>query len=288
MRTLVIVVTYNGMQWIDRCLGCVRSSEAPADAIVVDNASSDGTPAYVKEHFPEAILVENKENLGFAEGNNTGFRYALEQGYDFVYLLNQDAWFFPDTLGELQKVCTAHPEFGILSPNQMQADGESYNPVFEKEVIPSVKPVDSTLHLGEVPFMMAAHWFMPVACLRKTGLFADIFPIYGNDDNYCHRVLFHGFKIGLVDSLKVIHDKQYSPLGKDYWIYRNYYMSALVELCDIRRTLFSRVLFVLALSLVKLCKFRSFKVLGYLWQILGKDMPQVRRVRRETLKPYLP
>ncbi len=282
MKTLVIVVTFNGMRWIDRCLGSVRSSQVPADAFVFDNASTDGTPAYVKEHFPEAILVESGSNLGFAEGNNAGFRYAAEHSYDFVYLLNQDAWFFPDTLASLQKVSSAHPEFGILSPCQMQADGVSYNPVFERDVLSRVKPADPGMHLGQVPFMMAAHWFMTAECLRRVGYFADIFPIYGNDDNYCHRVLHHGFKIGLVNSMKVIHDKQYSVQSLDYRMYRNFYMSALVMLCDVRYPLVLCIPAVAALAVVKLCKYRSAKVLKYLGSALGKDMPTVRRIRRET------
>ena len=283
MKTLGIVVTFNGMQWIDRCLGCVAASEVPADVMVVDNASSDGTAAYVKDHFPEAILVENPSNLGFAEGNNIGFRYALEHGYDFIYLLNQDAWFFSDTLGELQKVSAAHPEFGILSPCQMQADAKSYNPIFERDVLSRIRLADSSMHLYEAPFMMAAHWFMTAACLRKVGLFADIFPIYGNDDNYCHRVLYHGFKIGLVENLAVVHDKQYGPQSKEYKMYRNYYMSALVELCDIRKPLLLQSLKVLALTLVKMVKYLSFKPLDYLWKILSSDISSVRKLRKDSL-----
>ena len=284
MKTLVIVVTYNGMQWMERCLGCVRSSVEPADLFVFDNASSDGTAAYVKENFPEAILVENDSNLGFAAGNNAGFRYAMEHGYDFVYLLNQDAWFFPDTLGRLQAISEANPGFGILSPCHMRSDGISYNPGFERDVL-SRRKGEATSNLFEVPFIMAAHWFVTADCLRKVGIFADIFPIYGNDNNYCHRALFHGYKIGVVDDMKVVHDKQYRPLGKDYWMYRSFYISCLVQLCDIRHSLFSRVLFVLALSLVKCVKFRSFKVFAYLGKVFCKDMPQVLRIRKETVKP---
>ena len=285
MKTLVIVVTYNGMQWIDRCLGCVRASSVPADLMVVDNASTDGTAAYVKEKYPETILVENASNLGFAQGNNIGFRYALEHSYDSVYLLNQDAWFFPDTLAGLQKVSLAHPEFAILSPAQMQDGAELYNPVFERDVLPRLKPVDEAMHLGEVPFVMAAHWFVTAACLREVGLFEEMFSIYGNDDNYCHRVLYHGLKIGIVDSLRVVHDKQYAPQSLQYKMYRNFYISALVHLCDIRKPLAASLLYVLALSIVKLFKYRSFKVLGYLFKTLGKeDMSNVRRIRRETVK----
>ena len=123
MKILAIIVTYDGMRWIDRCLGSVYASQVPMDAFVADNDSSDGTAGYVAELFPQAVLVRNASNLGFAEGNNQGFRYALEQGYDYVYLLNQDAWVDPDTVGELVRMHEAHPEFGILSPYQYRADG---------------------------------------------------------------------------------------------------------------------------------------------------------------------
>ena len=85
---LVIVVTYNGRPWIERCLGSVY---ADADLFVVDNDSGDGSADYVQAHFPEARLVRSADNLGFSKANNLGLRYAMEKGYRYVYLLNQDA-----------------------------------------------------------------------------------------------------------------------------------------------------------------------------------------------------
>ena len=98
---LTIVVTFNGMKWIGRCLGSVRASAVPSDIMVVDNGSDDGTPERVQENFPEAILTRNRENLGFGAANNLGIRFALDHDYRYVYLLNQDAWVFPETFGTL-------------------------------------------------------------------------------------------------------------------------------------------------------------------------------------------
>ena len=282
MKILVIVVTYNGMQWLEKCLGSVVASKAPADLFVVDNASTDGSADYVSLLFPKAVLVRNASNLGFAEGNNIGLRYALEKGYDYVYLLNQDAWLEPDTLGELVKISEAHPGFGILSPVQTQADGK-VNPIFRRDVVARAKATGQD-GIFEAPFMMAAHWFLTAECLRKVGLFADIFPIYGNDDNYCHRVLYHGFKIGYVKDLAVVHDKQYGHQSKDYRLYRNFYMSALVALCNIRKPLWRQWLHVFALTLVKTLKFFSFKPWGYLWKMLTADKTSVKRLREESSK----
>ena len=76
-RVLVIVVTYNGMQWLQRCLDSVV---ADADLYVFDNASTDGSADYVESHYPQALLVRSAVNLGFSKPNNLGMRYALDKG----------------------------------------------------------------------------------------------------------------------------------------------------------------------------------------------------------------
>ena len=130
-RVLVIVVTYNAMKWVDRCFGSVMLSRLPADVIVIDNGSTDGTPEYIKEYFPDVMLVSTGENLGFGRANNIGFRHALKHGYEYVYLLNQDAWVFPDTFGILVKAMEDDRSLGILSPMQMAACLDRPDPRFE-------------------------------------------------------------------------------------------------------------------------------------------------------------
>ena len=132
MRILVIVVTYNGLKWLDRCLGSVRASEVPADLYVWDNDSADGSADFVAARFPEAKLTRSADNLGFAPANNMGMRYAIDKGYDYVYLLNQDAWIEPSTLGTLVFFSEAHPEYGVLSPLQMTDGFKALDRQFEK------------------------------------------------------------------------------------------------------------------------------------------------------------
>ena len=132
MKVLVIVVTFNGFKWLERCLGSVRASELPADLYVWDNDSTDGSADWVEGHFPEAKLVRSADNLGFAEANNQGMRYALDKGYDYVYLLNQDAWLEPSTLGTLVAASKAHPDFAVLSPLQMTDGFKGLDKQFEK------------------------------------------------------------------------------------------------------------------------------------------------------------
>ena len=91
MKILTIIVTYNGMKWLDRCLGSLRESSLKTDVVAVDNGSTDGTPEYIAANFPEVQLHCTGENLGFGRANNVGLQKAVAEGYDYVYLLNQDA-----------------------------------------------------------------------------------------------------------------------------------------------------------------------------------------------------
>ena len=267
MKILVIVVTYNGRKWLDRCLGSVRASAVPADLYVWDNDSTDGSPDFVQSHFPEAKLVRSADNLFFAEANNMGLRYALEKGYDYAYLLNQDAWLAPDTLGTLIDVSQAHPEYAVLSPLQMTDGFRELDGQFKKIMKEPVRRV------------MAAHWLVPRKALEKVGLFDKLFPLYGNDDNWCDRARYHGFKIGIVPEAKAVHDRAKREEAKEKVIYRNYYMGSLVRLCDINRPLRERFLFVCIFTLVKAAKYGSilpFKHFGSLCRML----PEIRHARK--------
>ena len=265
MKILVIVVTFNGLKWLERCLGSVRASEVRADLYVWDNDSTDGSADWIQGHFPEAKLVRSADNLGFAEANNMGMRYALEKGYDYVYLLNQDAWIEPSTLGTLIAASEAHPEYAVLSPLQMTDGFTGLDAQFGKIL-------RSAQHdKGGVRRVMAAHWLMPRKALEVIGLFDALFPLYGNDDNWCDRARYHGFKIGIVPQARAVHDRATREEPKEKVIFRNYYMGSLVRLCDINRPLWERFLFVCLFTLVKAVKYGSilpFKHFGSLVRML--------------------
>lgn len=214
-NVFVIIVTYKGHQWYERCFTSLRDSEYPVQTIVIDNASNDGTVEYIREHFPEIHLIESKENLGFGRANNIGMRYALDHGCDYVFLLNQDAWVESNTLGELVRIAEKYPEYGILGPVQVNAEKTRVlNGVIQFLINP--KNVNhklfSDLLLGikdevyPVAEINAAAWLLPRNTLELVGGFDPIFLHYGEDWNYLSRVLYHGFKVGLVPHLQVVHD----------------------------------------------------------------------------------
>lgn len=226
-RILVIIVTYNAMSWLERCLGSVLSSSIQSDIIVIDNGSTDGTQNYIKEHFPTVVIKQSTENLGFGKANNIGLQYALDHDYDYVYLLNQDAWIMPDAFEKLIEVQLKNPRFGIISPLQFQANMQHLDVNFNVlcgrcTMLLDDLIADELQDIYEVPVVMAAHWLISKECLRKVGGFSPTFPHYGEDDNYANRAQYHGFSIGIVPQAKAVHDRENRTISEEHQIYREY------------------------------------------------------------------
>jgi GT2 family glycosyltransferase len=215
MNVFVIIVTYKGHKWYERCFNSLRTSETPITTVVVDNASCDGTIEYIDSNFPEIILIKSDENLGFGQGNNLGIRYALDNGADYVLLLNQDAWIEQNSIGGLIKISKNNPDYGILGPMLLNATRDSISTKFE-EYFKGIQDVLFTedLYFGKVkevyPINMlpAAAWLIPKNILLKVGGFDPIFYHYGEDDHYVQRVKYFGYKIGFCPQIKVVHDSE--------------------------------------------------------------------------------
>ncbi|MCL5257126.1 MAG: glycosyltransferase family 2 protein [Chloroflexi bacterium] len=112
-RISVIVVNWNGLEFLPDCLSSLERQEYPADEIiVVDNGSRDGSADYVREHHPGAILVETGRNLGFAGGANAGIRQAHG---DLIATINNDMVLSPQWIKQMVLAAGAYPAFGMIA-----------------------------------------------------------------------------------------------------------------------------------------------------------------------------
>ena len=239
----VIIVTYNGMKWYERCFDSLYHSSIPVSIIAIDNASSDNTVNYIREHYPDVILIENKENLGFGKANNLGFRYAIDHDCDYVFLLNQDTWLIDyNTIEELILIHKAHPEYGILSPMHLKSDEKELWMLWENENnLCSTKLVsDLYCHtmkdVYETNYVNAAAWLLPRKTLETIGGFDPIFEHYEEDDDYLNRVRFHGLKIGVCPSVRIVHD-HHSDFVNPFETHSRYHhnQQLLVRMNDINK-----------------------------------------------------
>ncbi|EKT3965280.1 glycosyltransferase family 2 protein [Flavobacterium psychrophilum] len=234
-KIFVIIVTYNGSKWIEKCINSLLRSIYPINILVVDNCSTDDSVELLKQ-FSEIHLIQSKENLGFGKANNIGIDYALKNKADYVFLLNQDTWVFDDTISNLVVMAQNNPSFGIVSPMHFSGDEKTLDKGFVTYYNRNVEE-NAGKNIAIVPFVNAAAWLVSSACLQKVGGFESLFGHYGEDRNYCDRVLYHQFQIVIAKNAKICHDRKISRSFKKDLIQSKYKM--LSQVLDINNTLFA-------------------------------------------------
>lgn len=190
---------------MDKNIQSLLNSSYPVKIIVADNCSTDDTVSVV-EKYPEVTFLKMTSNLGFGKANNIGIKEALENGADYVFLLNQDAWVFNDTVGNLIQVMERDTDVGLVSPMHYIADEVTLDSNFKTYLDRGV-PFQNSQSLIQVTFVNAAAWMLSRECIEKTGYFEPLFGHYGEDRNYCDRVLYHGFSIVINEYSKIVHDR---------------------------------------------------------------------------------
>ena len=211
-KTSIIIVTYNGMTWLKKCLDSCKDNTV----IVVDNNSTDNTVKFIEGNYPNIKLFKQVNNLGFGQGNNLGISYALSQGAEHVFLLNQDAYIIDDCLEQLVSTQIKKPEYGVLSPIHITASRDKLDKNFAEYVTyDNNNSFYSDFVLSQnlksvysVPFVNAAAWLLSKKMLLEIGGFDPLFFHYGEDNNFCQRVLFHNYNIGVVSNALIIHDRE--------------------------------------------------------------------------------
>ncbi len=237
IRIATLIVTFNGEKWIERCVNSLLTSQLKTDIFVVDNNSNDNTLSLLRQ-FPDVNLIKLEENIGFGAANNRGIGEIFELGqYQYIFLLNQDVYVSEITISTLFKSAITNPEFLILSPIHLDSTGEN----LDKGFIYGIKNefVLESLILGEgknkpikVEFIPAAAWFCDIKVFQKMGGFSPTFFHYGEDVNFCQRLMFHSLKIGVCLESRIIHDRLNRPKSKYESLKSQLYMTVLTNLSN--------------------------------------------------------
>ena len=116
-RVAAIVLNYDGKQLTLQALDSLRRMRYPSyDLVVVDNGSTDGSYEAIAAAHPDVIQVRTEVNLGPAGGYNLGMAWAMDEGYDYLLILNNDIEADPDLLTELVRVAERDPAIGCVGP----------------------------------------------------------------------------------------------------------------------------------------------------------------------------
>ena len=205
-----IIVTYNRKKLLERCLSAITTQTRRPDAVlVIDNASTDGTPAWLHKwmplHLPQATLIALDQNTGGAGGFAAGMKLAFENGAEWVWMMDDDAEPHPEALEQLMRVATDPSHvYGSLA---VCGDETSWlttvlNPpqgeVERPEDVPEHAEVQSLPFLG---FLIHRDLVARIG-LPDTGYF-----IAADDVEYCVRAQHAGAKIIMASRSRIEHPK---------------------------------------------------------------------------------
>ena len=237
-RVLIVILSYNGADYLGDCLSSLKNVNYPKDqleVLLIDNASTDNSVQYLKNNWPELKLIVAEKNLGFAAGNNIGFQYAIENNFDYVYLLNQDTVVTADFLQPVVELANTNPWIGaVKSKLLLHQDKEKINSIGNEihylgfAFAGGYLLADTQLTNKEITYPSGACTLFRVSALKDVGLFNPEFFMYHEDADLGWRFWLGGYKVMLAPDSVVYHKYEFSrSIKKYYYMERNRYLILL-------------------------------------------------------------
>lgn len=209
-RVSCVVINWNGWRDTVACLESLAVQDYPSLSIlVVDNASTDDSVEKIRAAFPEIEVLQTEANRGFAAGSNAGIRRALEQGAEFVWLLNNDTSAPADTTRKLLCAAASDPQVGIVgtvlhymqNPAKVQAWGGGSIVAW----MGFVKHYDAPAVFGDGSFLTFASVLLRREMLEQVGLLDEQYFMYFEDADLCFRARAAGWKLAVAEDTCVLH-----------------------------------------------------------------------------------
>lgn len=193
MRTAAVVVTYNRRDMLEMCIGSLLAQTVPCDILVVNNHATDGTDAYLAQITAQHSGIyarDTGKNLGGAGGFNLGMRWAVEAGYDRVWIMDDDTLPEPNALEKLLEAdALLDGEYGFLSSVALWTDGRECKmnrQKLKKAYYERAELLQYGLILAEQATFVSC--LFKAETIRRAGLPIAEFFIWGDDIEYTRRL----------------------------------------------------------------------------------------------------
>lgn len=240
-KLAIILVNYNGKQYNEACIESILASPSVCDKkiIVVDNASRDDSMEILHRRYDNDARIELialGDNYGFSYANNVGMSQAIEEGADYVLLLNNDTEIDADMLARLEECAQRHPD-SMIVPKIYYSDrrdviwsaGGKVSPLIRKVSHIGVDQVDRGQfeEETEIEFATGCALLIPKGVIEQAGLLDEDFFLYYEDTEYSFRLTGMGISIYYCPKAVMYHKVGASTKGEDsplcaYYIARNW------------------------------------------------------------------
>jgi GT2 family glycosyltransferase len=212
----IIIVNYNGMKYFQNCFDSIydKLKAFSFEIIVLDNNSKDNSVSFIKENYPNIILIASKINYGFGKGNNEAIKFAKGK---YILLLNNDTILLDDITPALQ-LFKSDCSIGAIGINMLNAKKEYLHAVgkfpnifnlfwmklafnFNKDFKTGVFTKD----LYEVDWITGSFILMPIAVFKEIEGFDEDYFLYVEDVDLCKKIAIKGYKRVFYSKLNYIH-----------------------------------------------------------------------------------
>ncbi len=217
----IVIISWNTRELLEQCLASIYTHppSIPFETIVVDNGSRDGSAQAVRQNFPQARLIQNAENVGFARANNQAIEVC--QG-GLVLLLNPDTRVLPGALDAMIRFMDEHAQAGAIGSRVLNPDGTLQlscypAPTLSRELwrllhLNRLRPYGAydmagwdVQHSREVDAVLGASLMVRRSVLDQVGALDPHYFFTGEEIDLCHRIRSAGWSIHWVPQAEIIH-----------------------------------------------------------------------------------
>jgi len=223
MDLSVVIVNYNVQYFLEQCILSVQaaSKNLQTEIIVVDNNSTDASCQLLLEKYPDVILLQNKENVGFSKANNQGVKIAKGE---YVLILNPDTVVAEDTFAQILTFAKSKQNIGVLGVKLIDGSGKflpeskrgiptpqvSFNKLFGITSKRTGKYYATHLNeneTGVVDILVGAFMLVKRSVYNEVSGFDEAYFMYGEDIDLSYKILNKGYQNYYYAKTQVIHYK---------------------------------------------------------------------------------
>lgn len=229
-KVSIIILNWNQRELTLQCLKSLKKiSYSPFEIIIVDNGSTDSSISAIKKEYPDVHIIDNKRNLGVAEGRNVGIKYIQKKGTDYILFLDNDTTVHQHFISEMIKIGENDKRIGILTgkiyfssqPDKIWCAGGTLSLYRCYIGLIGYDEIDRGQYdkIKEVDHVTGCCLMVKKKVIDKIGIFDQNFsPYYCEDTDFCLRAKKKGYKIIYIPGSKLWHHTiKKTSVSKNYW-----------------------------------------------------------------------